>query len=336
MADWGTRAKDKDRDAALKQINDAAARGQIVAADREKRIQEVKAAQTVGELELLTRGLAAAPAAAAGTPAGPPPVSTPGVPVPTFQQYTPPTSPPATEPNTTEPNTTEPPPLSTSVPPSNWLPSNTVQYGAPLGSSGTSATPPMIKRSGAGGKLMLIVVLCIVAGVALPIFFGIKALVDTVDDLPDIGGVSKADVFSDAGLADLVDAVEEKTGGTEAFELDVYDGYAIVYLPTDNNSKRYIAYRFDGHLEEFTKGTESDDLRIDLADVNAKVLRDLAAAARRMVEGTTSNYVLVRPSAPPFGDGKAQVLAFASNEFGESGHIEAKLDGTIIKKYPPS
>ena len=42
MADWGQKAKDKDRDAAIKVLEDAAARGQIVDADKLKRIQEVE------------------------------------------------------------------------------------------------------------------------------------------------------------------------------------------------------------------------------------------------------------------------------------------------------
>ena len=70
VADWGQRPKDRDRDNAIAQIEAAAARGQIVDADRAKRIQEVKAAGTVGEIDLITRGLAA-PAAAAATPVEP-------------------------------------------------------------------------------------------------------------------------------------------------------------------------------------------------------------------------------------------------------------------------
>ena len=136
MADWGQKAKDKDRDDAVKVIEDAAARGQIVDVDKLKRIQEVQAASTVGEIELVTRGLAAAPAVVASdVPASPPPVSDPAPPAnPTFQQYTPPVTPPVTEPDPTPP-----------------MPPSTVQYGEPLTSSGGTSvtTPPMITKSGA-------------------------------------------------------------------------------------------------------------------------------------------------------------------------------------------
>jgi hypothetical protein len=322
MADWGQRAKDKDRDEAIALIEAAAARGAIVAADKDKRIQEVRAAQTVDEIGLITRGLAAPVAAGASTDPTPP--------GPTFEPYTPPTTPPVAEP-TAEPAAENP------TPPSTWLPDVPVSYGEPLTSSGgttiTTTTTTTVTRS--AGRLALIVVLCVVAGIAVPIFFGIKALVDGIDDIDDIVGGS-ADVFSDAGMADLVEAVEEKTGSTEVFELSVFKGYAVVYLPTESSGKRYISYRFDGNLEEFSKGTQSEDVRFDLEDVDAAVLRDLAAKARRLVEEPTSSYVIVRASLPPFGNGEAEVLAYASNDFSESGYLEATLDGRITARHPPS
>lgn len=314
MADFGQRAKDKDRDDAIKQINDAAARGQIVDADRDKRIQEVRSAQTVGEIEMLTRGLAGAAV---------PPVSDPGQP--TFQQYTPPTAPPVTE-----PDTTNPPPVSTPVPPT------TVSYGEPLSSAmGTPiTTPPMIKRGGGGGKLVLILVLCIVAGIAVPIFFGIKALVDGIGDLDDIVSDGKADVFSDSGYEEMVDDIEEKTGTTESFSLVMYPDYAVVEVPTEATGKRYISYRYGGTLDEFSKSSVTEDIRFDLRDIEPKILRDLLADARKLVEGPNQNYVVVQPGL--LDGGKTRILAYASNDFSETGYLEADLNGKIIAEHPPS
>jgi hypothetical protein len=324
VADWGQRAKDRDRDDAIRVIEAAAARGQIIDADKQKRIQEVKAAGTVGEIEIITRGLAAPEPAATAPPVVPVPpmVSPPAPPVnPTFQPYSPPTTPPVTEPE-----------VSAGPPPA-------IQYGealTPSAGSPISVGQPIIKKGGGAGKFVLLFVLIALAGVAVPVIIGISALVDTLGDGIDIntpgGG---ADVFSDEGFADMVEAVEESSGSTEVFEFSMYPDYAVIYLPTEATGKRYISYRYDGSLSEFSKGSQSEDVRVDMADVKAKVLRELLADARKLVEGPTSNYVIVRPPLLG-GEGPATVLAYATNDFSESGYIEATLDGKIISEHPPA
>jgi hypothetical protein len=247
-------------------------------------------------------------------------VSDPAPPVtPTFPQYTPPSTPPVTEPD----------------PPSS-LPPSTVTYGEPLTPSGGTpiSTPPMVKRSGAGGKLVLILVLCVIAGIAVPIFFGIRSLVDSVDDLPGISG-GGADVFDDDEFDEMVDKIEDETGTTEVWEFSMYKDYAVIYVPTQATGKRYIAFRYDGALTEFTKGSRSsDEQRFDLRDVDVAVLRKFRDLARDLVENPTSNYVIVR--APFIGEGPIQVSAYASNEFSESGWIEGTLNGKVIAEHPPS
>lgn len=323
MADWGQKAKDKDRDDAIRLIDAAAARGQIVDADRLKRIQEVKAAGTVGEIDLITRGLAAVAGAGAGVvpPASePPPLSSPGAPSsPTFQQYTPPSTPPVTEPDPT---------------PEIQLPPTSVQYGEPLTSSGGTpfTTPPMVKRAGGGAKWVLIIVLIVVAGVAVPVFFGIKAIVDTASDTINDLKPGSADVFSEEGLADLTEDIENATGSTKVFSVVLYPEYAVVSAPVDNSSKRYISYYWDGNLSESSKGTNSDNDRFDMKDIKADVVEDLLNKARKLVEGPTSNYVIVNA---PGADGNS-INAYASNDFSESGFLTADFDGNVISEHPPS
>jgi len=316
MADWGARAKDKDRDDAIRMINDAAARGQIIGADRDKRIQEVRSASTVGEIELITRGLAAsAGAVTSGVPGAPPSE-------PTFTPYTPPTTPPVTEPS---------PPAPT--PPAGPLPPVDVSYGGPhYDTGGTSFTASTGGKSHAG-KLGLIITLCLVAGVAVPIIFGIRALIDSVGDLDDIISDGKADVFSDSGYAEMLEDIEEATGSTEAFSLVMYPDYASLELPTQAQGKRYISYRYGGTLDEFSKGTVTEDVRFDLSDLKPRVLRDLTAEARTLVEGPINSYVIVRPGVI---DQKVRINAYASNDFGESGYVVAQLNGRIIERHPPS
>lgn len=317
MADWGQKAKDKDRDDAIRVIEDAAARGQIVEVDKLKRIQEVQAAGTVGEIELVTRGLAAAPTVAASD------VSEDAPPVtPTFPQYTPPTTPPVTEPDPTPP-----------VPPS------TVQYGEPLTPSGGTpvSTPLVITRSGGGAKWVLLVVLIVIAGIAVPVFFGIKSVVDTVNDgIDGIDGIDgttpgDAEVFTEQGLDALADDLEAAEGSTEIFSATLYPGYAVLEVPAEDSGARMYRYYWNGELEQQSKGRAINTGRMDLRDVDVDVLTELRKKVRAKVEDSTddTNYVIVH--APGATDEGAYFYAYASNDFGEGGYISADLDGKVIR-----
>ena len=295
MADWGQRPKDKDRDDAIALIEAAAARGQIVDADKVKRIQEVKSAGSLADLDLITRGLAA-PAAAAATPDGP-----------TFQQYQSPSAPPPT-----------------------------VQYGEALtpsvGSANPTAEAPTIRRGGHGGKLVLLIVLIVIAGIAIPVFLGVKALVDTAGDaLDDLNPT--ADVFSADGIAELTADIEKETGSTKVFSAVLYPEYAVVSAPAEGSRKRYISYYWNGSLSESSKGSGVYEGRFDMRDIDAQVVTDLLAKARDLVEGSVEgNYVVV--SAP--GPDGAAISAYASNDFSETGYLTATFDGKVVNKYPPS
>lgn len=322
MADWGQKAKDKDRDEAIKLINDAAARGQIVDVDKLKRIQEVQAAGTVGEIDLITRGLAAVAGAGAGVvpPAAEPlpPVSAPAPPAnPTFQQYTPPVTPPVTEPDPT---------------PEINLPPTNVQYGEPLTSSGGTpvTTPPMVTKGG-GAKWVLIIVLIVIAGVTVPIFFGIKAIVDTASDTINDLKPGEADVFSEEGLEELADDLEAARGSTEIFSATLYPTYAVLEVPAQGSGKRMYRYYWDGDLDQQSKGTVSEPERMDLRDVELDVVEDLRKKARDQVEDAdpATNYVIV--SAPGATDEGAYFSAYASNDFGEGGYVSGDLDGKVIR-----
>lgn len=57
MSTTGKRARDKDRDAAIEVVEAAWADGQIVEADRDRRVQELLSAQTIAEIEMLIHDL---------------------------------------------------------------------------------------------------------------------------------------------------------------------------------------------------------------------------------------------------------------------------------------
>jgi hypothetical protein len=322
VADWGQRAKDKDRDNAIREIEAAAARGQIIEVDRLKRVMDVKAAHTVGEIELITRGLAM-PEPAGAVPPTAPPIPTPvpaemPPPDPTFEPYSPPQTPPVTEPD-----------------PSFTPPAN-IQYGEPLSPSagtpityGTSST-----RSGGGAKFVWLFVAILIAGISVPIIIGIKSVVDTAGGVINELNPETPDVISTEGLADLTAALKKETGSTEAFRVVLYPEYAVVTAPADANSKRSINYYWNGNLRESNKGTETNGTRFDLAEIDAAVLTKLLGQVRKIVEGATTQYVVV---SPPFVDGQEDwISAHATNEFNESGYVSATLDGKVVRKVKPS
>lgn len=75
------RARDKDRDAAIEVVEAAWAEGQIVEADRDKRVEELLRAQTLAEVRMLVHDLqppaqAPAPASAPAPEPAPPPYAT--------------------------------------------------------------------------------------------------------------------------------------------------------------------------------------------------------------------------------------------------------------------
>ena len=302
VAEWGQRPRDKDRDGAIRVIEAAAARGQIVDADRAKRVEEVRAAGTMAEIEMITRGLAQP------EPAG----VTPPSPTPTFETYTPPTTVPVSGP---DPSADAP----------------VVQYGEPLTSTyGTSvATPAAAPRGGHTGKLVLVVVLIVMAGVAVPIVLGIRSLVDTVNDGIEDLTPGNADVFSTEGLQALADDLEEETGSTQVFSATLYPGYAYMEVPAEPTGQRMYRYYWDGDLEQQGKGKATQTERMDLTTIRVDVIERLLERINRRVEDATSNYVIAHAPGPT--DEGAALYAYASNDFSEGGYISATIDGKVIR-----
>ena len=113
----------------------------------------------------------------------------------------------------------------------------------------------------------------------------------------------------------------------------LYPGYAVVSAPADGSRKRYISYYWDGSLSESSKGSGVYNGLFDMRDIDAQVLTDVLAKARKLVEGKVeSNYVSI--SAP--GPDGAAISAYATNDFNETGYLTATFDGKVVTKYPPS
>ena len=144
----------------------------------------------------------------------------------------------------------------------------------------------------------------------------------------------RRDALSGEGLDELRSDLRERTGGTAVFRAVVYPEYAVVAVPVDATSQREESYYWDGDLDDGgSKGT-STQTRIDLADVDSRVLgrrRDQGQAARRGPDhaGTSSSTARARPRAPTTR--APTITAYASNDFSESASVELALDGTVVE-----
>ena len=303
------RADNKSRDAAIKQVEAALKSGRIVQADHDMRIDQLRQAQTMQDVDLVIRDLQtpnpAAPPTIAPVPQTPPGQGTPGaLPDTSTQQW----------------------PL--------------VNYGP---GSGGAGVPTVASSSGKGGKAIGGVIAAIIlVAVIVPIAGAVIAFVSARNSFPDFGSVGPSDdttylpgqtpgdngvnVFTVDGYNDLVDAVRDETNATYAYEAVIYPRYAVVELPTGTNN-RYEDFYWDGEslqLEDI-KGT-SDDAQVDLALVDPQQLIDMLTTVRDRTDNPESWYIVYDDS---FGQGPT-ITAYASNDFGESTYIQESLDGTLI------
>ena len=268
------RARDRDRDAAIEQVEAALKSGRIVQADHDMRIEQLKHAQTATEVRMLVQDLAPTPP----VPYGPP---SPGAP-PSYP---------------------------------------TLADVRAMTADGTKVSKKVF-------ILPLIAVVIFVVGLIGGIVALTNALGDGGGGIGGIGGgdPAPADVLSEQGYADLLDAIEAETGGTVAFSAVMYPTYAVVELPVDATSNREEYWYWDGHdlSRNDVKSTSSWD-RVDLATVDAAVVVDLVEKVQHNVEDPTSYYAIVR--APD--DDRAVVWAYATNDYSETAYLGARRDGTV-------
>ncbi|MDP2773945.1 MAG: hypothetical protein Q8O61_10340, partial [Nocardioides sp.] len=127
-------------------------------------------------------------------------------------------------------------------------------------------------------------------------------------------------------------AIRRETGSTQAIRAVIYPGYASLDLPAEPTGKRAFNYYYDGELGEPRKGQSTDE-RFDLARIDPAVMTKLVRQAKKtLVEDPTSWYVIISKPGPPFDNG-AWFSAYASNDFSESGYLQATLDGTVVNRY---
>jgi hypothetical protein len=302
------RATTSARNAAIKQVDEALKAGRIVQADHDMRVDQLRQAQMMQDIDLQVRDLQAPP------PATPPAIA-PVPPTPTGQQ---------------PPNPAQQWPLV------NYEPSTS-------GSTTLSGSAASTASAGKGGKAIGgVIAAVILVAVIVPIAGAVIAFVSARNSFPDFGSVGPTDettyapgqapgkdgvnVHTVDGYQDLVDAVRDETHATYAYQAVIYPRYAVVEVPTGTNN-RYQDFYWDGQelqLQDF-KGT-TDDSQVDLSLLDPAMMIDMLETVRGRVDNPSSWYVVYDDS---FGQGPA-VSAYASNEFGETSYIVKGLDGTVI------
>ena len=290
------RADSGARNAAIKVVEDALKSGRIVAADHDMRIDQLRRARTMQEVDLLVRDLrGSVPAAPVGLPPGP----------------------------------------MVGVGQQPW-PQVNYGPAAPGSLESASAVSKGGKVIGGLVGLALLVALVVpVIGVAIAFFAARDAFPDFADLGPtdettylpgQAPGPDGVNVHTVEGFEDLVGALREVKGDTFTFTAVLYPRYAVLELPTGVN-QRYESYFWDGReLKPNDIRSTSSDEQLDLSLVEPEQLIDMLTTVRDRMDAPTSWYVVISDSP----DSQTQVTAYASNDFGESTYLMETLDGTVV------
>lgn len=305
------RVSDGDRDAAIKAVEAALADGRIVRADRDQRVDQLRSAQTPSELAMITHDLAHRE--------------------PTWPTYSPPPEAPPPPPPTSPPTS----------PPTNFA------YGPPQASSPEVARLFGTSRSSkAPWVLVPVLFIFLISGSTI---FGVLRAIGGSDesfddpfpdgfDEPSIelpgydGPPAPPQLFSARGFNAMRAAIRRETGSTQAFRAVIYPRHASLDLPAERSGQRAHSYFYDGELGQPSKG-RSTNKRFDLATIDPAVMTRLMRKAKStLVENPTAWYVVIERPGPPFDNG-GWFTAYATNDFNETGYLEASLDGIIVNRY---
>lgn len=209
---------------------------------------------------------------------------------------------------------------------------------------GSAATRTPVPRRGAGrwALVSVLVPLVVVAAGAVFVFAtagddspaGTDSSVGTGNQSGAAAEQAVPDPLSASGLAELRADVAEHTGGTRVFRAVLYPAYASIELPVDRRTQRAETLYWDGDLDlDGSKGTATNG-RVDLARVDADVVRRVVRTAKRLVEDPGTWYAVVDGPSTVFADDAVpRVTAYATNEYGESARVEVALDGTELSRY---
>ena len=310
------RVKDRDRDRAVYVVDAALRNGQISQQDRDLRVERARAAHTIGELDALTRDIAARPAPVPATAVVPPPApaaaSTP--------------APPA--PNPYDPGSTRP---VAGVPSDLYGPAPTSTKPVAAGTGLTKKPSPAGRKiaigCGAVGLLFFIA----------PLIFGLVLFAQSnTPDVVDVEPIPAGPPFelSGSGLREYVAAFDETFGDTEVVRSVFYDGYVVSWVPEDDGKVTIWNY-LDGAFDQLGEPMEDDvdTAPVDLAELKPGKVMSLVRAAQALgVEGNVTTYVIYDRDVI---EGVPHVMVYVTNDEGESGYVIGDLDGKVLQTTTP-
>lgn len=304
------RPGDRDRSALVARIRGAADQGRISAADRDIRLANVASAQTMTELDLIGRDLDQLEAALPGSPAAVAPASGPA-PAELADRLTDNAAGIAKGAARTY----------------GWVIAAIVVLG--LLGAGTSLLGFGSSGSGSSsGELF--------TPEPIPTDVDVEPSdepsASPADDDPGGGSTYALTVI---GVRSFVAAYRAKFHTTTVTDLTLYGDYAVVNVPQPRNRHAGYLYRngewqdFGGVMANFPGAQPVDLRRLDIGALAHNIVK-----ARRTlgVEDPTQTYAIVRYVTS--ADEVPSVDIHVANDFGESGYLATRLDGTVERAYP--
>lgn len=151
--------------------------------------------------------------------------------------------------------------------------------------------------------------------------------VDETTYLPGVEpGANGVNVFTDSGWFELQAALEEQTGSTQVFQAVVYPRYAVLSVPEGPKGKRHSSWYWNGRdLTQQDSKSTSTSPRITLNSVSPDVLITLVEEVKSRVEDPDGWYAVI-DSIPTQGP---RLLVYASNDYDETAYVIATLQGEI-------
>lgn len=142
-------------------------------------------------------------------------------------------------------------------------------------------------------------------------------------------------LLTPAAIRGVIESAKPVIGGTKVKNFTIYDKYASISAPTENDRRLYSDFSYrDGvtKKDERPGRTDRDDKTIDLAKVNWDALPALIAKADKDlgIENPKSRYVIVDLGLI---DRIPSLKVYVSDTYG-GAYLRADLDGKVVKMYP--
>lgn len=279
-------ARQSDRVAAIRRVEAAWAAGQIVEADRDQRVEQLRHARTASEVERLVHDLR--PASYEVTTSGP-----------------------------LSPERPAPAPDGTAK----ILVVVTVGIVAVLAAAGILGGVAVTMSSDEPSEATTTAVESVGTAPELP-----------SPAQPEVEEPVAVDPRTVAGFADMLADLKAATGRTDVYGVSLHEDFAHIQAAVDGRSERELVFSWRGELEEPGRQGRNDAGRVDLRDIDMRVVERMLKRVARLVEDPTDRYVIIRSD---FTTDRPELLAYAYNDWDESAYIAFEPDGTVIRRVLP-